>query len=290
MLAGDNGILQKATTAKESTDSSQIQERINLAYHSSLVDGQGKVTEPSLESEIKKEFNKATLEEGWLDKTSVEGKWKITIDNVSLEVPAGIEAITSARVHITPAPTGTTYTDGTEVTFGGEQFFVIGDDGTTVRLLAKYCLSKTENTQLDKTATMDNYGRIFSKTSYWSSLFTSDPFDLQTDSMKAAAVNDGDVAEGIKNAVEKAQAYGTAKGVTGRLMTYAEANALKTDSNKKMARILLGYWLATEASDPPNQGFLRWWLGSALEPGYVWTVYGTDGLEGRTWWHRRLEL
>ena len=57
MLAGDNGILQKATTAKESTDSSQIQERINLAYHSSLVDGQGKVTEPSLESEIKKDVN-----------------------------------------------------------------------------------------------------------------------------------------------------------------------------------------------------------------------------------------
>ena len=44
MLSGDNGILQKATTAKENTDNSQIQERINLAYHSALVDGKGKVT------------------------------------------------------------------------------------------------------------------------------------------------------------------------------------------------------------------------------------------------------
>ena len=60
MLSGDNGVLQKATTAKENTDSSQIQERINLAYHSSLVEGQGKVTEPSLESELKKEFKKTT--------------------------------------------------------------------------------------------------------------------------------------------------------------------------------------------------------------------------------------
>ena len=90
MLAGDNSILQKATTAKETTDSTQIQERINLAYHSSLVDGQGKVIESILESELKKEFNKDTLDEGWLDKTSVEGKWKITIDGVYLEVPAGV--------------------------------------------------------------------------------------------------------------------------------------------------------------------------------------------------------
>ena len=91
MLSGDNGILQKSTDAKTYTNNSQIQERINLAYHSSLVDGQGKVTEPSLEDEIKKEFNKTTLEEGWLDKTSKAGKWIITIDNVSLEIPAGVD-------------------------------------------------------------------------------------------------------------------------------------------------------------------------------------------------------
>ena len=89
MLSGDNSILQKVTDAKTNTDNSQIQERINLAYHSSLVDGQGKVTEPSLESELKKEFNKDSLDEGWLDKTSVEGKWKITIDGISSNVPAG---------------------------------------------------------------------------------------------------------------------------------------------------------------------------------------------------------
>ena len=91
MLSGDNGILQKATTAKENTDNSQIQERINLAYHSALVDGQGEVTEASLEEELKKEFNKGTLDENWLDKTSVQGKWKITIDGISLNVPAGID-------------------------------------------------------------------------------------------------------------------------------------------------------------------------------------------------------
>ena len=37
----------------------------------------------------KKEFNKTSLDDGWLDKTSVTGKWKITIDGISIEVPAG---------------------------------------------------------------------------------------------------------------------------------------------------------------------------------------------------------
>ena len=89
MLSGDNSILQRATDAKTNTDDAQIQEQINLAYHSSLVDGQGEVTETSLESELKKEFNKTVLDEGWLDKTSVVGKWRITIDGVYLDVPVG---------------------------------------------------------------------------------------------------------------------------------------------------------------------------------------------------------
>ena len=88
------GILQRATDAKTNTDNSQIQERINLAYHSALTSGLGKVEEGTLKDEIKKEFNKtdSELEEkNWLDKTSVSGKWKITIEGVSLEVPAGTD-------------------------------------------------------------------------------------------------------------------------------------------------------------------------------------------------------
>ncbi len=97
MLSGDNGILQKATEAKERTDVAQIQEQINLAYHSALVDGRGEVTETSLETALKNEFNKTTLDEGWLDKTSVAGKWRITIDGISSNVPAGTEQ-TSTQV------------------------------------------------------------------------------------------------------------------------------------------------------------------------------------------------
>ena len=91
MLSGDNGILQKTTSAKKSTENSQIQEQINLAYHSALVDGRGEVTESSLENELKKEFGKVKLDEGWLDKESEAEKWRITIDGISLDVPKGIE-------------------------------------------------------------------------------------------------------------------------------------------------------------------------------------------------------
>ena len=88
MLSGENGILRRTADAKVYTYVTQIQERINLAYHSALVDGQGEVAETLLETALKKEFNKTSLGEDWLDKTSVEGKWKITIDGISLEVPA----------------------------------------------------------------------------------------------------------------------------------------------------------------------------------------------------------
>lgn len=106
MLSGDNGILQKAIDAKEQTSNSQIQEQINLAYHSSLVGGQGEVTDTSLENELKKEFNKTILEEGWLDKTSVEGKWRITIDGVYLDVPAGKGDIDNLQEITADTPAG----------------------------------------------------------------------------------------------------------------------------------------------------------------------------------------
>ena len=82
------------------TGTAQIQEQINLAYHSALVDGQGTVTESALETALKTEFNKSSLDDGWLDKTSVTGKWRITIDNVSLDVPEGT---TSTHAQVDPS-------------------------------------------------------------------------------------------------------------------------------------------------------------------------------------------
>jgi len=88
-LTGQNGVINKAQNATEEAEIKQIEERINLAYMNALLDGNGDVTESSLETELKAIFNKSTLEEGWLDKEAVQGKWRIIIEDVYLDVPAG---------------------------------------------------------------------------------------------------------------------------------------------------------------------------------------------------------
>jgi len=151
MLSGDNSILQKATDAKTNTDYSQIQERINLAYHSSLVEGQGKVTEPSLEDEIKKEFNKTTLDEGWLDKTSVEGKWRITIDGVVLDIPAGTSDETQSAINY-GGKSAQTVIQGDDIIIGTEKFRVIKNESNTITAIAHYNLVLNSNPVVQATA------------------------------------------------------------------------------------------------------------------------------------------
>ncbi len=90
MLSGDNGILQKATTAKENTDSAQIKERIQLAYHSALtkdITGEnGELLKSTLQTELDNEFigKVATIEDS-ADKKD----WIIKVDNVEVSVKAG---------------------------------------------------------------------------------------------------------------------------------------------------------------------------------------------------------
>ena len=87
MLTGDNGILQKATTAKENTDSAQIKERIQLAYHSALTEGQGSYTKNSLEEELIKEFGNDFEEVDDSDYTN----WILKAKGQSVTIPAGKE-------------------------------------------------------------------------------------------------------------------------------------------------------------------------------------------------------
>lgn len=172
-------------------------------------------------------------------------------------------------------PSGT-YTAGQEVTFGGEQFFVLEDQGSTVTLLAKYCLKRDGSVQTDKDATYNGsgdagYGRSFSSTNYWSSDFTSSPFDLQGDYLANHPLSSNETV--ANNAIKAAQSYGTTKGVTGRLMTYDEANGIKTSGTDAMKKILWGKW--TDGTQP-TQGYLFFWLGAVNYSYYLWYVGGTN--------------
>ena len=84
MLSGDNGILQKATTAKENTTNSQITEKIQLAYHAALTGGQGSYTKDTLMDELKKEF-----ETDYDVDDSDNKNWKMKAQGQEIIIPAG---------------------------------------------------------------------------------------------------------------------------------------------------------------------------------------------------------
>ena len=151
---------------------------------------------------------------------------------------------------------------GDEVTVGGEQFYVLNWDNNcdTVDLIAKYNLNTAGKAQQNAA-----YGATackFSSTNYWSSSFKSTPFNL----------NDF-IGFTSTDALGKAKSYGRSKGaVSSRLLSYEEANALKTkaSSDTKIETMLLG--------KENTNGYLRYWLGSAFDTSVVWIVGGNNRL------------
>ena len=151
---------------------------------------------------------------------------------------------------------------GDEVTVGGEQFYVLewNNDSDVVRLISKYNLNKAGTAQ--QNAASGTTGCLFSSTNYWSSSFTSSPFNL----------NDF-IGYKATDAIGKAKRYGRSKGaVSSRLLSYEEANALapKAKSNTKIDTMLWG------KANTAN-GYLDYWLGSAGNADSVWYVDGRNG-------------
>ena len=91
MLTGDNGILTRAGEAKEKTDEAQIRERIQLAYHSALIDGHGSYTKDTLMDELKKEFST-----DYDVDASDNANWKLIADGQEVIIPAGKEVTVSS--------------------------------------------------------------------------------------------------------------------------------------------------------------------------------------------------
>ena len=84
MLTGDNGILQRAASSKVNVDNSQIQERINLAYHSALINGQGDITEDLLEKDLSNEFGFRNIAYTLIN--SKDGKsWIVSINGTNVK-------------------------------------------------------------------------------------------------------------------------------------------------------------------------------------------------------------
>ena len=105
MLSGDNGILQKATTAKENTGNAQVREKIRLAYSSALtkdiLDQKGEVQKSTFADELKNEFPGKTFD---ISESADKKEWLITIDDVTENVPIGKD---TPKVDILPSGNGT---------------------------------------------------------------------------------------------------------------------------------------------------------------------------------------
>lgn len=151
---------------------------------------------------------------------------------------------------------------GDEVTVGGEKFYILEWDNNcdTVNLISKYNLNTAGTAQ--QNATYGITACAFSSKNYWSSSFTSSPFNL----------NDF-IGYTATDAIGKAKSYGRSKGaVSSRLLSYEEANALKSKESSN-AKIKSMYRENANTTD----GFLYYLLGSAYSTEYVWSVYGDRG-------------
>ena len=87
MLTGDNGILTRAGEAKERTGIAEIEEKIKISYNAALAEdlttGNGKLQEDTLRRTLASEFPGKEI-----DINTAGEEWVITIDGVSVNVPA----------------------------------------------------------------------------------------------------------------------------------------------------------------------------------------------------------
>ena len=146
---------------------------------------------------------------------------------------------------------------GDEVTVGGEQFYVLGWDNNrdTVDLIAKYNLNSDGNAQSSTEVNCK-----FSSKCYW-----------QNETNYPVNLNDY-YGYTSTDALGMAKSYGISKGaVSTRLLSYEEANALvtKSSSNSKIKSMLTN-----------GQCY---WLASAHEHGFVWSVNGSGKVNYGPW-------
>ena len=263
MLSGDNSILQKATDAKQTSERAEAKEQAQMDIMAYIADKTANHQDASLDDEKVKEIlsdNKSYV------KTA--GDTSFITTKGEYEIPYSEIYTASDTPSIAALPAGT-YTAGQEVTFGGEQFFVIGDDGDSVRLLAKYCLSKTENAQLDASATLSDYGRFFSSSESWMISVPSSWTIINDEYLTSHPFPQSENAE--NNAIIKAQNYGMSKGVTGRLLYQSDLPDRFYNLQGEIKDIFAGTWNDPQSS--PSDGFLKYWIAEA-EGDNVYYLWG----------------
>ena len=243
MVMGDSGIFGKANSAKEKTQLSNAEETIKLAVLENKVNsvsGNTSLTNDQLKEEIAKKLT----EQGYTVSES-----KVTYyEDKTIDIEDYLEK---------ESKTYTAYNVGDKVTVGGENFYVIKVSSASeekITLLAEKNIDTTTMVQSDSANKI-----AFSGTNYWSSIEgITYPYNLNNTATSANT-----------DAIAIAKAYGTAKGVEGRLMTIDEVEALGGDKEN--------YNIENCPSWIKSSNF---WLGSAGNADCVWFVNGSYGHYG----------
>ena len=239
MISSQEGILKKATSAKETQEKATEVEKVKLAVQAAMMNENGTVDKTELNNELGK-----------------AGYGPISDLPADIEINGEKYTITSnGEVELK------TLKVGDEVTYQGENFYVIGfsADKTKVNLLAKYNL-KADGSSQDTTGA--NNPCVFSDTNYWSGE-TSYPVDLNN-----YKLDDSEVQAKIKptDAIEVAKRYGSNLGATGRLMKVEEVEDLGGSTSN-----------TTTEDCPACINTQNYWLGSADSDSFVWYVLGSAG-------------
>ena len=236
MVMGDSGIFGKANSAKEKTQLSNAEETIKLAVLENKVksvSGDAALTNEKLKEEIAKKLT----EQGY----AVSGSTVTYYGDKTIDIENYLEK-------------DLTYNVGDKVMVGGENFYVIKASSTSeekVTLLAEKNIDTTAMAQSDSANTI-----AFSSTNYWGRIEgITYPYNLNNTATSANT-----------DAIAIAKAYGTTKGVEGRLMTVEEVVVLGGDK-EKYSTMNCPSWINLSA----------FWLGSASEADSAWSVYGYYG-------------
>ena len=259
----NNNPIENAKEARFKNDMKVIEEELNLYMSKKYADSQGaSIGLADLDAEAMVKALPSTKD--YKDKVKIVG------GNLELTKSASEEEKEWAKKIGIEVEETVTLKVGEKVTYQEEPFYIIGGDTVeteissstqNILLLAKYNLTSDGSSQ-DKTGASNPC--VFSSKNYWSSVSGIAYPDSTT--KKHPDLNDVEKYPigSATSIITKAQKYGSDLfGVTGRLMTYEEAEALKTNYKEIL------YGKNTE------KGYLNYWLGSASGETNVYGVSGT---------------
>ena len=261
MVAGNNGVLTKATDAKKANEQGTYADRVRLAAQAALIDGEGTINITDTTGTAKGSLKKALLEEFGTDFSGYQtGNGKVTLNGKIYSISTnGSVTEPQWKIDIDNGNVGLTIGDLLVPTVPGlenEKFYVIADNGTTLTLLAERCVSTTTNTQVPddtySTPAFDDSSNVYNGS------------DIQVLVNNYVGTLTGLDLEDVE------VAYNTTKvtDVKGRLMWKEEAEDTTFTSVTNYSDILYG----------PSTARINYWLGSPLadyDDG-AWKVDGCD--------------